>query len=187
MSSYELPQVDGMSSEQAGQAINKIMADCAGDSEHPYFDGNHAQSKDFVAVVTTLHQIKAKDSDQMDSLERGMQDGLDMKTNEQAGLVTKAKVIMASLSKLGYEETAIPADITSHRVEGLTRHRMSAEKAWPELVQSLSQDMMGLNPPAEILAAYQSLAGDGNMSDTFKYGQADDVIKWVMDKKKGTV
>jgi len=62
MRSYDPPpETDDLTAEQAQRALNRMHADALTDKEHPYFNGNHPQHKDFVDYFTSLHTILATD------------------------------------------------------------------------------------------------------------------------------
>ena len=58
MRSYDPPpETDGLTAAEASKRVNALNAACAGDPDHPYFCGNHAQHKDFVDYSRQLHRI----------------------------------------------------------------------------------------------------------------------------------
>ena len=68
MESYPVPSDPaGMTSEEAGAVLRQMYADGL---EHPLFDQNHPQHRDYVAYSTRLRRLILQDeSDQQDALQ----------------------------------------------------------------------------------------------------------------------
>jgi len=68
MKSYPVPSDPaGMTSEEAGAVLRQMYADGL---EHPLFDQNHPQHRDYVAYSTRLRRLIIQDeSDQQDALQ----------------------------------------------------------------------------------------------------------------------
>jgi len=68
MESYPVPSDPaGMTSEEAGAVLRQMYADGL---EHPLFDQNHPQHRDYVAYSTRLRRLIIQDeSDQQDALQ----------------------------------------------------------------------------------------------------------------------
>ena len=85
MESFDLPNLDDLSPDQASMEINKINA-VGLDPGHPYTDGNHPQHKDFVSVMGKLNEIKYADADERTPMEKGMEEALEMQEDRQNDL-----------------------------------------------------------------------------------------------------
>jgi RecB family exonuclease len=58
MKDYSIPETDGLTPEQAAQALNAFRAAGRADREHPYFTRGHPQHAEFVDYVRRLDEIK---------------------------------------------------------------------------------------------------------------------------------
>lgn len=176
MDSYEIPNVDGMSSEQAGQEINRITAEGA---EHPYFSGNHIQHSDFVSVMGKLNEIKYADADELTPLERGMQDGLDAKVTRQNDLTIEAQEEMDALVEMGFDRSDIPNDIKPFQRDALKMQRLHAQGNFDELSPLLETQLEGLNVPPAERAAFDIFRQSDTMDTDLKSEILEKLILWV--------
>jgi len=75
MKSYDVPETDFLTPEQAQAAINRMHADALNDREHPFLNANHPQCEDFAAFSRRLRAIiddaaaEEKDAAQQEKLE----------------------------------------------------------------------------------------------------------------------
>ena len=170
MESFEIPNTDGLSAEEAGQEINKITAE---GMEHPYMDGNHPQHSDMVTAVTRLNEIKFADADELEPLERGMQDGLDAKVTKQNDLAVEALKEMDLLTDLGFDRADVPDDIPEFQVSSLRAQRLAATGDYDSLVEQIGTDAVELRrfdiPVSEaVVGALKTLLTDTGMDAAAK-------------------
>ena len=57
MKSYDIPSTEYLTAAEAQQVLNKMRADGLNDPEHPAFNSQHPQSKDFADYSTRLYTI----------------------------------------------------------------------------------------------------------------------------------
>jgi len=57
MRSYDIPETDFLTAEQASAAVRRLHADCQSDLEHPFLNRNHAQHRDFADYSAGLYRI----------------------------------------------------------------------------------------------------------------------------------
>jgi len=186
MDSFEIPNTDGLSAEEAGQEINKITAE---GMEHPYMDGNHPQHSDMVTAVTRLNEIKFADADVLTPLERGMQDGLDAKETKQNDLAVEALKEMDALVDLGFERADVPGDIPEYRVSSLKMQRMAATGDYDGLVGQIGTDAAELRrsdiPVSEaVVGALKTLLMDTGMDAAAKQEIAELAVGQIHASKE---
>ena len=59
MKSYDLPQTEGLSPEEARAVLERVYNDAGGDLQHPYSDARHPRHKRFVRAMMELHTAAA--------------------------------------------------------------------------------------------------------------------------------
>jgi hypothetical protein len=107
MKSYDIPETDFLTAEQASAAVRRMSADCQSDPEHPFLNRNHAQHADFVGVSTRLHTVIATaEADRQDVAER---EKLDAETQGLSPAECLAKG-RALLKTEGYLSGEMPLD-----------------------------------------------------------------------------
>ena len=61
MKSYDLPETDDLTPDEAKRAVHRLRADILADPRHPFNDSNHAQHGDFSDCFRELNSIIAQD------------------------------------------------------------------------------------------------------------------------------
>lgn len=170
--SYEIPaDVEGMSPERAGQAINKLAADWTGDQDHPLNNSRHPQYKDFSVHREQLYKRKA---------EAPKPPPLD--PTEMPGQVQryeKAKGLMGQLANdHNYEKEEIKRDIPASELRAMQQHVYSAKGEFPILSAEFAVDLKDLGYPDNTTKMFNDFRASPSQH------KADALIKHIISDKR---
>jgi hypothetical protein len=140
--SYDLPNAENLLPDEAEQVLNKLHAEAIADPQHPYTNKQHPQNKDFVSVMSKLHEIKTENY--ISPIEQACQEALDIQAEKQNKLVAEAQAEMEKLAELGFDAEEIPDDIQPFQLRGLQEQRLHAEGDFNTLMPMIEKDLQDL-------------------------------------------
>jgi len=182
---FELPDLQNIDTPlKASETINKIMSDAFGsEGKHPWLDGNSPQHADFVRVVGELHEIRTRDEGTLTPLEKGMQAAVDSANAAQEKRVSEGEKLMDELTDLGFDRTAVPADITRYEIRGLSQQLMVARGEWDEALRQIQDDLGKLSPPEDISKLISIIRQTPDSEKSFKDKLFSRLVFWIHKEK----
>ena len=152
---YTLPDTDGIyTAEQAGAALDKLMAAALADSGHPYFSTNHLQHQAFVDCVNELNRVKFQDVDPRPKLQAITEDAMAEREDAQADRVARGQELAEQLQEFGYEEE-IRQDISEPEVLLLQTVLIGEQGNWSAVDDILNEALIALCAPGFIREVYE--------------------------------
>ncbi|MFC1762242.1 hypothetical protein ACFL6U_09190 [Planctomycetota bacterium] len=185
MPGYELPQTEGLSVEEAGQVINQLNGDWAGDPSHPLLNPLHPQHEDFTAAKNQLWAIKTQDDDQRPQMERLMAEGLAEQQQRQEDRRAEAESEMEQLYELGYSADDLPETVSESLLNLLKCQRMNAQDNMTEMMPILERELVATKASAPMLQSLHTLVSDQDVDPELRQKLVEELIVWVHDKKRG--
>ncbi len=185
MPNYEIPTSEDLTPDEAGAALEKVHADVAQDTGHPYLDEHHLLHRKFVEGVHGLHLVHTqREGGELSSVEKVMEEALDEKGVKQNELVGKAQAEMDKLVELGFEDDPVPDDIREFQLTGLKMQRLAAEGDFEALTPIIGEQLRGLRQTAEIQQCFQTFVELKDLDAGVKTDITERLIRYIHDSNK---
>lgn len=206
--SYEVPtNIEFMSPEEAGTALNKIFADAGGNVSHPYCNNIHPQSKAFKAAVEQMYAIKRPESLKqtnkkgevlIDSCQfpqavvDAMAEALDEKAGRDEAVQEKLRKDMREEIKKVNElmpgsdidiDEAIE-DATPEKLEGYKMMRLLGQGDYASLMPLIVKDARALGMPLKQVEQLQFFLSDAVPGDPLSEDITNIIIRHIHKAKK---
>ena len=202
--SYDVPNTEGLSSDEAAATLEKIHTDVVANVRHPYCNKAHPQNKSFTAAVEKLYAIKNPEPKPQTNAEGeeliascqypqavvdAMAEGLEIQKQKQNDIYNNAVEIVDELvSKYDFEPIDVRDDVTESEVTAWRMQKLF-EEGTPASLHQLSTDMSAelkrLRTPSYIMEMYASFL---NAKDTLgqlnkeRYASiAKNIIGFILD------
>jgi len=197
--SYDIPNTEGLTPEQAGQELNRISAEVIGNKDHPYTSGSHIQHNDFLEAITKLHKIKAGSQPEPQANAEGevlaeqpspellsaMSDGLNRKTEEQTTLRDEGvKLVDELVEKYDLARVDVPEDVPEFRVSSWRMQKLLAEENYEGLTPMFNKELRGLQTPPDVMGLLTSFTNTTDLDPTLRSDFADLIIRWIDQANK---
>ena len=151
MESYELPEVEGLSPDEASSALDRIHAQAACDPLHPLTNRHHPQSAPMLKAVTALHEVFAQREPAPTVFDVALQEAAEKREARRE----EARGEVGLLTDLGYAPEEIPEDedVPPHQLAALKMRRFAAQQDFDSLVPLVEGAICRLAGGADLWAA----------------------------------
>lgn len=179
--SYDVPNFDGMSTDEVKSVRSKVMADAAGDPKHPYNFGGHPQCKEMRAAITNSYNITAGIPETTKKCHEALEWG---KQNKLSGIKKLKFDIDAEIAKqkeLGHNpERGMPDSPRPYHLDCIRLQTMLIEKDYIKLVSAMRRELIILKAPPEIEQKYWDFVKIED--EDFKSISAKNLVEWIYAK-----
>lgn len=151
MKSYDIPETEYLTQDEAVKTFAAVNADIVGDKDHPYMNGQHPQHKIFVEAMGKIIEAKSDG----DPVTKMCNEAIAEQEEKQQALRDEAQTELDALLNLGYGgQTTLPDKVTNADVVGLRLQR-TREMDKTAFINYMEQVLFKCNNlPQEQLAAF---------------------------------
>lgn len=158
--SYNMADTETMQPAEAVAVLDKIHAESAGDSQHPWTNSRHPQHIKYLGYIERLHKKKAVDTTESKEITQSEMP-FQQRRNTEAGQLA---------DDLGYEQTV--ENVNPAQLKTLKQYQLAGQSEFSLLAGQFEVDLKHLKYPQDIV----------RLVDTFGKVPSKNLAKQIIGK-----
>ncbi len=139
---------------------------------------------EITACFNQADQLQRQAANSAESVQAQTQ--AESETQKKIQVLQAAHAELAELKALGFECKGLPNEICDFHADGWRQQRLTAQRNWPELHESVLQTMDAMQQPDAVKKMFSGFmqTGDDLFDGDLKARIAENVVRWLFEQRE---